>query len=108
MCSYDMKSGLITPDLEAGIDVQTVTTATALGKSCTAVSGSGVLSADGRADFGHSQGKNPRGGSDPGNWDLAGGGRGCRGERCARAEGQSLHHPERQPANVPIRYARPL
>ena len=38
--NYDQKSGLITPAVESGIEVQVVTTDTVPGKQCTAVSGS--------------------------------------------------------------------
>ena len=38
--NYDTKSGLITPALESGIDVQIATTDTIPGKTCTALEGS--------------------------------------------------------------------
>lgn len=38
--NYNQRSGLITPALESGIDVQVVTTDTVPGKQCTALAGS--------------------------------------------------------------------
>ena len=108
--NYNQKSGLITPAVESGIEVQVVTTDSVPGKQCRALADSeGRFPVMVLPTSGSLGGRTLADGAIRGMKTLREAARaGGRGECRPWPAQQSLHHPQRQPADVPVRNPRAL